>query len=268
MKSIMLIGAMKCGTTTLYNHLRKHPEICACVSKEPEYFSEKMGFPKWKAGKYEDLFETDVDVHNYTLDASTGYTKFPVEKDVPERMKAYGLNPYFIYIVRNPLERIKSHYNFMKGDVNWKGKLNSPHLVYISMYHMQLEEYVKVFSKEQILVVDFDDLKRDPEELCNRIFSFIGAAPFSLPPEEGTVRNKTVADNKSQKLIKNRLNGYGRFFPGFVRRGFNRALKIVFPAKETVLSDKEVQELREQLKNDMHALEENYSIDVRKWGFD
>lgn len=267
MKSIMLIGAMKCGTTTLYNHLIKHPEICGGVSKEPEYFSKKMGFPKYKQGRYEDLFETDAEAHKITLDASTGYTKYPAEKGVAERMEAYGLDPYFIYIVRNPLDRIKSHYNFMKGDVNWQGKLSSPHLVHLSMYNMQLEEYAKVFSKERILVVDFDDLKRNPEELCKRIFVFVEAAPFSFPAEEDSVRNKTVPDNKSQKLIKSRLNGYGRFFPGFVRKGFNRALKIFFPAKETVLSDGQKAEFREQLKDDMRALEENYSVEVGKWGF-
>lgn len=135
MQSVMLIGAMKSGTTTLYNLLIQHPEICGCVSKEPEYFSQKMGYARFKKGRYEELFDMDNSKHKFILDASTGYTKYPSEIGVANRIKEYGLNPFFIYIVRDPLERIVSHYNFMKSDKNWKGKMTSPHLVHVSMYY-------------------------------------------------------------------------------------------------------------------------------------
>jgi hypothetical protein len=69
---VFLIGAMKSGTTTLHEYLIQHPEICPCISKEPEYFSKKMGNPKLKEGKYEDLFPWNDSNHRFTLDASTG----------------------------------------------------------------------------------------------------------------------------------------------------------------------------------------------------
>ena len=36
---IIIIGSMKCGTSSLYNYLIEHPSICPCSIKEPEYFS-------------------------------------------------------------------------------------------------------------------------------------------------------------------------------------------------------------------------------------
>ena len=149
-KHIILIGAMKCGTTTLYDHLIKHPEIAEGIAKEPEFFSINMGGnPELKKGKYIDKFLIDGGKHRFTLDASTGYTKYPAEEGVPGRIKEYGIDPYFVYIVRNPLERIKSHYNFMKRDVLWNEKIDSPHLINTSSYYMQLEQYTKHFSKEK-----------------------------------------------------------------------------------------------------------------------
>lgn len=38
----IIIGAMKCGTTSLYNYLQDHPEICSAITKEPEFFSENQ----------------------------------------------------------------------------------------------------------------------------------------------------------------------------------------------------------------------------------
>jgi len=108
---VMIIGAMKCGTTTLYWHLSQHPNICPCITKEPEYFSERQRH-KISVEQYSDLWEFKSDQHKYVLEASTGYTKYPYESNVTKNIKKFGISPIFIYIVRNPFERIESQYNF------------------------------------------------------------------------------------------------------------------------------------------------------------
>ncbi len=40
---VMIIGAMKAGTSSLYDYLLEHPAICPAVTKEPEFFSEHQG---------------------------------------------------------------------------------------------------------------------------------------------------------------------------------------------------------------------------------
>lgn len=54
---LLIIGAMKSGTSTLYNHIAKHPQICPCIDhKEPEFFSSYQNHGT-KVKKYEDLWK-------------------------------------------------------------------------------------------------------------------------------------------------------------------------------------------------------------------
>ena len=266
LKHIILIGSMKSGTTTLYDHLTKHPEIAKGVSKEPEYFSINMGKGKeeLKKREYADIFLVDKDIHKFTLDASTGYTKFPAEAGVPERIKNYGIKPYFIYIVRNPIERIKSHYNFMKKDLSWKGKIDSPHLINTSKYYMQLKEYRKFFSKEHILVVDFEELKKNPAELCNKIFKFIGASKVEINIESIT-KNKTNPTNRKQIKTIKKLEIFAKYSPKTLNKLIKSAIKTIYPSKIEKLSNEQISTILNLLKQDMELLKNEYNINTDKW---
>lgn len=44
--NLIIIGAMKCGTTSLHNYLNLHPQICMSQDKEPEFFVEEKNWPK------------------------------------------------------------------------------------------------------------------------------------------------------------------------------------------------------------------------------
>ena len=81
----MIIGAMKCGTGSLYSYLSGHPQICPAITKEPEFFSENQGHGV-EIENYKDLFFYDDSIHKYTLDGSTGYTKYPSEPNVPKNI--------------------------------------------------------------------------------------------------------------------------------------------------------------------------------------
>ena len=208
-KPILLIGSMKCGTSKLYDFLAQHPEICPCKMKEPQYFSEHYYKYKTDNKSYESFFNFQKDGHKYLLDGSTGYTKYPSVKGVPQRIKDYNLNPNFIMIVRNPFDRIRSHYNFMRGDLKWKDRITSSHLINTSKYFLQLEQYCKVFPDAKILVVTFEKLKENPINLCNEIFSFINAAEFKIDTESSSYRNKTIPVNIIKIKVDNILKQIG-----------------------------------------------------------
>lgn len=55
---------------------------------------------------------------------------------------------------------------------------------------MQLQEYTKLFPKENILVVDFEELKAEPIKLCNKIFQFIGASEKNIDFEKKILKTK------------------------------------------------------------------------------
>jgi len=261
---IMLIGAMKCGTTTLHSHLSQHPEICGGTVKEPEYFSQQSGQAQYKEGRYEDLFPV-ASQHRFVLDASPGYTKYPNESGVPERIKAYGLAPYFVYIIRNPFERIRSHYNYMQRDPNWRTSIDSPYLVEVSKYAMQLAQFEGHFPADRILLVEFDQLKADPARLCRRIFEFVGASSFEIDLPSDPVINKTYSTKHMR--IQQYVGRFGKYFPMSIRLWFRRTMESLFPAKQLQLSTTENAKIKAALAEDMAQLHAKYGIDISKWGF-
>ena len=104
---ILMLGAMKCGTTSLYQYLEQHPDIASSPMKEPLFFSSDEVFARGRAW-YESLYP-DANRSAWTLDGSTDCTKYPFCGDVPARMLAFGGEFRLIYIMRNPLRRVESH---------------------------------------------------------------------------------------------------------------------------------------------------------------
>lgn len=92
---LLIIGSMKCGTSSLFSYLSGHPEICHSRKKEPEFFSKNKA-PQLNKEKYSDLWQFDKNVHKYVTEASTGYTKYPTKVDIPKRILDFGIRPKFI----------------------------------------------------------------------------------------------------------------------------------------------------------------------------
>ena len=82
---VIIVGAMKAGTTSLFDYLKAHPAICPAMMKEPEYFThyQHHGFRARGINikQYSDLWQFDPSQHRYALEASTGYTKVPLRRE-------------------------------------------------------------------------------------------------------------------------------------------------------------------------------------------
>lgn len=266
-KYVLIIGSMKCGTSSLYSNIVRHPEICPCVKKEPEYFT----FETTNEIPYKQLWQFDPQRHRFALEASTGYTKFPSRTQVPQRIKAYGLDPYMIYIVRDPFARIESDFNYSMPQNFFSPAIaiTDQRYVCISDYFSQLEEFRKVFGREKLLLLDFDDLVSRPNELANEVFEFIGLPrmQFDSPAEKKfATRKVTVAE--SYIYNSSSLNRLFWSLPRFARGALRMAL-IRYPkaAPKRKLTPEERAAIHEKLAPNMLKLQENYSFDVSKWGF-
>lgn len=262
---------MKSGTTTLYDYLVQHPQICPCVIKEPEYFSQVMGQSlekkkKLKQMAYTELFDMAPE-HHFTLDASTGYTKFPTEKGVPERIFNYGIRPKFIYVLRDPIERIRSHYNYMIRRPEWQGKIDAPHLVDTSNYYLQLNEYLNFFPKQDFLLIDFKELVKQPSEVCNMIFKFIGASTFSIE-EHKEAKNVTQAVNPKKRKLLSKLGFLRLLTPKPLRTLGRKVIESLLPSKQKLLSEKQIRKINQKLHDDMLKLKDEFGFPVAQWGFE
>jgi hypothetical protein len=194
----IIIGGMKCGTTSLYHYLSLHPEVGMSDIKEVDYFIAENNFEKgvkW----YETRFKGDIkrdDKGNGNAkrkrqgkgksqvfgEASPNYTKAHYFEGVPGRMHDLLPDVQLIYLVRDPVDRIISHYthNLAEGreqkpiDEALKD-LKDNHYAMCSRYFWQLEHYLQYYPREQILVVKSSDLMDNRKKTLQKIFRFIGA---------------------------------------------------------------------------------------------
>lgn len=103
---IIIIGAMKGGTTSLYHYLASHPDVVASRDKETDFFRSRKHFSKgieW----YRQQFRG---AGTHALEASPNYTKRHKFRGVPRRMHSVLPEAKLVYVLRDPVERIISHY--------------------------------------------------------------------------------------------------------------------------------------------------------------
>lgn len=263
----IIIGAMKCGTTSLYSYLQGHPEICPAIRKEPEFFSEHQRHGV-RVENYSDLWDFDASHHKYALEASTGYSKYPSEPNVPANIHRHGIEPKFIYIIRNPFERMQSFVNHLQNSRSYRPDIRNERLLIMSNYFVQLERYRAYFSQERILILDFDELRENPRLLLGRVYRFLGIMD-NYYPAEYAVRNPT----QSRSLVEQKLAG-SRFAPLLTRapvalKSFGkRLLRRTTPCVNMrVLNAAENEFIQQGLAEDMARLQQVYGVDVSKWGF-
>ena len=264
---LLLIGAMKCGTSTLFRHLAGHPEIAPSSIKEPEYFSEYQGH-RTDPGDYSDLWQFDPLRHRYALEASTGYTKFPLEPHVPDRIKEAGLNPRFIYAVRDPIRRMESHFNHGHlGDHSWAPEsFFDPVLLYFSSYYMQLQQFLIRFpDREKYLIVDFDELVSAPQDLVNRIYDWLGldSHPIGAPVH----RNRTPDESSVERFLRDRnLTGLTALLPSAARKKAKSWLRARASVQLRMTPSEEAR-VRKHLERDIRLFGESFDFPIHKWGF-
>lgn len=274
---------MKAGTTALYRYLIELPSICPCPVKEPDYFctsndhvqARRVGDIK----NYEDLWSHfEAEKHIYCLEASTGYTKYPFKKGVPERIYNYQICPKFIYIVRNPIDRIESQVNF---EMNIEGSkyetFTHPQLVELSKYNMQLGKYKKMFGKTlQLHIIDSDELRNKPEKVVEECIEFLNISGEDVPSVAGEEFNKsqdTLLDRalgqiRSNWIVNKVFSGRRRGLAQRIVRPLLPYLRSVSPNANThTMSQKQEEKVKELLYEDMRSFEENYNFPVSKWGF-
>lgn len=268
---VMIIGAMKCGTTSLYDYLVRHPQVCPCKVKEPEFFSQHQGHGM-TVSRYEDLWNIDRQLHKYTLEASTGYTKYPNEADVPRKIYEYGINPKFIYIIRNPFERIVSQYNYLKTNPHFDltTSLLDRKFIALSNYYLQLNQFLRYFpNREQYLILDFHDLLNNPESLLQRVFDFLELDEKLYESQDFSVKNKSSTFSTLELfLFRTGLIKISTFLPKGSVKIIKGMLKKAAPLSHPkTLSESEFRGIYNLLSEDMKRFKEEFDFDVERWGF-
>lgn len=175
--NLIVIGGLKCGTTSLHHYLNLHPEIAMSRPKELNFFVAELN---WELGAdwYASHFDRAAAVRGET---SPHYTNMPRFEGVAGRMReTLGEQARVIYMVREPLERILSHYlHNLGGGYETRPieqALADPESAYVarSRYAMQLRPYLGAFDRKRILIVANSDLADRRAQTMREVFEFCG----------------------------------------------------------------------------------------------
>jgi len=183
--NLVVIGGLKCGTTSLHHYLNLHPEIGMSRPKELNFFVAELN---WRLGEawYASHFPADAPVRG---ESSPHYTNLPRFTGVAERMRAMLPDARVIYMVRDPIDRAMSHYlHNVAGGYETRPvavALAAPGNAYVQrgLYALQVEPYMAQFGADQVEIVTQEELKASRDETLRRVFGFIGVDPSFTSPQ-------------------------------------------------------------------------------------
>jgi hypothetical protein len=268
-----VIGAMKAGTTTLFRHLQRHPRIFMPELKEPDFF---VGEKNWLRGMdwYTSLFEP-APPDALLGEGSTNYSKARAYPGVPERLREYVPEAKLIYLLRDPVERMRSHYvhSVLSGR-----ERRSPYEAFdpasgyldVSRYGFQLAKFEEHFPSSQILVILTEDMRDDPADVLDRTLAFLTLDPYDFPDLQRRehVSEERRATRRLGWLVRrnHRLLSLARqVLPERVRRPVRRALTRPMDTQQIEVPDSAFDAVREQLAADVDLLSGLRPLALDKW---
>lgn len=281
--TFLLIGAMKAGTTSLYHYLAAHPQVATPRYKAPEFFVAEAN---WHRGVdwYRKQFPPTGPEILAVGEASNAYTKHPRYRGVPKRMASVLPDVRLIYVVRDPVARMRSHYQTKVAE----GSETAPFAeavfadhIYLdySRYALQIEQYLDHFPEDQLLVITAEDLRGRRDATVHAVYEFVGvdpaAAPDNLDREFYKTKDRAVRSPLPlwvRKELKRRFPSMRRFkelepdMIGAFRRLTRRGDQGPLPAERFVIPDDVRRRLTAELEDDVSRLRRYVGPNFEGWG--
>lgn len=227
----LIIGAQKCATTTLFEHLRGHPRIAMPLEKEVPFFTaQEATAANWEAYAAEQ-FPQDSDA----LLWGKATPQYMCDPGCAARIKALMPQVKLVAILRDPIARTWSHYKMgLRRDTESRSfedvvpvLLDPEHgraaadrgaplheegyesegdfYVSWSEYGRALTPFLDAFGPEQVLVLYAEDLQAKAEETLDTLLRFLELEPGYRPDTLGQVIHKGGSKKRIPHAVRERL---------------------------------------------------------------
>ena len=252
--NFLLVGAAKCGTTSLYYYLNEHPQICMSSIKEPRFFSfahTRSPENMWDRaitnfGEYQELFNGakegqvcgEASVHYLFLYRQTIEN---IKKFVPNWQELK-----IIIILRNPVDRAFSNFQMLKlrhaepllfeealkvGEQRRK-KGENVFFDYVNAgrYYRQVKAYLDTFPSTRVYL--YEDLLTKPREVLKDLYLFLGIDNTFVP---SSLKKHNISGEPYSWGIYNTFDWLKRFVAGdsLIKILIKPIMRVAIPSKES-----------------------------------
>lgn len=289
--NLFIVGAPKCGTTTLYEYLSGHPEILMSKEKEPAFFDKDQFFDSdnnaiehaWYS--YLESYQISSGRKFKYLGDATPTMVYPKMAQRVHRM--CGTDVKVIIALREPTKRAYSHYwhGYRLGlesgnpdldlfqiedpeSVHDTGRFPK-HYLLTGRYWLHIERFVKEFGISNVLLLDFDELVSDADKAMNKVWLFLEIEPVPVQVQHSNPAQAPVfpglqrfvaGDSWVKKVLK-------RVTPSMLRQRASTLVvaRNVREFKYPPISLSLRMRLEEYYKQDNLVLAEKYGFDISSW---
>ena len=292
-----IVGGPRCGTTALYSYLKTHPQICMSDVKEPNYFSDDIS-PQLRQCTTEEAYFANFsglgEQHTVMGEATVFYLyskmaipnikKFNPEAKLIAMFRdpaevLYSVHSYFIYEFYIDKQDFMTAWNsqaaLTQADSPACRNTGLPFLHYreFASFGEQLQRAYTHFSPQQVKVIFYEDLSRDPGAVYAEVLNFLGV------PHDGrrdfpvinaikrhrsdllgrVLHNMPVSLTRSAKAVKKAL-GLKTLGVGRLARKIDADASRPAPMPEDIR-----QTIIAELRPDIELLERLTARDLSRW---
>jgi hypothetical protein len=261
--NLIVIGAMKCGTTSLHFQLRRHPDIAMPRDKELDFFVAARNWPKgleWYASR----FPAGTQIRG---ESSPSYTSSARHPGVPARMHSVIPDARLVYLVRDPVERMVSHWVNNVADGRETRPLpeamrDEARYLDRSLYWRQISAYLEHYPPSRILVLTMEDLADRPVATLRTVLEFLDVDPGVRLPDLrlNRTQRKRARTRFGARVHRSALGRGIDALPQWMQWRTNRALyrfpPFSRPLERPALSDRDRAALAERLRDDTNRFRE------------
>lgn len=291
---IFLAGAPKAGTTSLFDLLNEHPKIQGANNKEPAFFMDKdSSHNQANLRNASDNYLSFYEPYKPEALHLDGSTQTMYQRGFAKQLKASGLRPKFIVLLRDPAERIYSSFNYTANNLasiegigfdeyqeillsnrlealrpyckNERAFYSMSHELEFSKYHEFLKMWEDVLGKEQMKILSFEQLKSNPEQLWFEVLEFLGLAQMPLPKSIGS-RNPTrmIRNPKTHYFLHQLYERVGYRLP--LANGLKRLYRrLQYSAKKEGDDAISLNQLAEYFQPWNMRLADDFGVDISQW---
>jgi len=199
----LIIGAKRCGTTSLFSHLPEHPSIAESHHDNIGFFNDNFHLGvNWYKSFFPTIgYKKKIEKEYGKFLAFDVTTRYMESKSTADNIKKVKPGIKIIVMLRNPIDRAYSQFNvsvkekteeisFDEAITEEMNRLkveildddrqtllefpeNNRHYIKKSLYALQLKSWFDIFPKENILVLSTEEFRENEENIYRKIFEFL-----------------------------------------------------------------------------------------------